>query len=164
MAGEGYLSAADLRDYLGKRLFNELFSEEPDMDVADNHPAVVLVLARSYMLVASRLGPIYSARAAESDDGAVSKFLRDAQLDYAHALSYERRPEVGQRYGREKNFDLYKRADTTLANLRADVLRIPDTDTPPAASTARIRGGILTATGKRVVIDSADGTSNGGDF
>jgi hypothetical protein len=163
-AGEGFIVAADLRTLLGKQLFNELYAEDPGEDVPDNHPAVVQVLRRSRIVIKSYLGPIFTAAEAEFPAGEPSEFLASAQLDLAHAMSYERRPEVAKEYGRTKALDLRKQATVTMDNLRADVQRIPAGDNPPDATTPRTSGGIITFSGSRILIDSPDGTSNGGDF
>lgn len=88
--------------------------------------------------------------------------LRRCALDFAICLSFERHPEYVRSIGEEQRKETrWDRACKRMARIQS-AIQIPPT-LSQAVQPANI-GGIVTDNSKRIIIDGADGTFNGGDF
>jgi hypothetical protein len=158
----GYASETDLRNAIWPGMFKQLFDDTGAGTVAVGATNVLQVLARAHAEVTSYLPRAYDVTPAELPN-AVSQLLVSAEIDFAVAFAFSRRPELAEKLG--ANFiDLtFKRATKKMENIANTVQQIAPNDTPPAAKPNTL-GGIVYDTGPRMLVDSSDGTVNGGDF
>lgn len=87
--------------------------------------------------------------------------MAEAALYYLIAFSYDRRPEFARTEGEGARPNYIKRAEELLTRLVRGMQQMPDYTAQPKPGNV---GGIVYASGPRMVIDSTDGTNNGGDF
>jgi phage gp36-like protein len=88
--------------------------------------------------------------------------LRRSAIDFAVCYAYERRPEYPRTKSEAtKRQTRFERATARMQRIQS-AIQIPPT-LSQAAQPANI-GGIVTDNSKRIIIDGADGTFNGGDF
>jgi hypothetical protein len=158
-----YITPVELRDALSPATYMAIFDDEQcgSTITVDASTAVALVLARAHSRVVSWLGSNYSRIPLVTDAG-IPLLLKDAELNYAIGMSYDRHPEYVRAYGcdpqRKSAWDM---AELTMERIQAAVLRLEDGT--PVAKPKNI-GGIVWESGPRTLTDSLDGTYNGGDF
>jgi hypothetical protein len=90
----------------------------------------------------------------------VPAMIRELTLLYTLAYTYERHPEYS-RIADRGVADMLKRADEMGERLQSAVLRISDYAAQPKPANV---GGIVRDDAQRVIVTSANGTSNRGDF
>lgn len=157
----GYASEADLRNAIWPGMFKQLFDDIGAGTVATGAANVLQVLARAHAEVTSYLQRDFSVTPAELPSS-VSQLLVSAELDYAVAFAFSRRPELSERLGEKYIENLFLRASTKMEAIATSRQIIAPNDTPPAPPGTN--GGIVFASGNRMVIDSIDGTVNSGDL
>lgn len=153
-----YVTATDLRAALSPSTYLAIFDD--DNDGTANADVVALVLQRAHAEVISHLPRAF--RGAPGDIPAdLRPLLQSAELDFAMAFSFERHPEYVRSFGEGQRLSFYKRGRDTMERV-ATGAQWPTSDTTTLAP--RTVGGIVYDHGPRVLTDSPDGTSNGGDF
>lgn len=157
MSDPYYCSSDELRIALGTATFLAIFDENND-GTADAE-AVTLVQVRAHARVVSRLVDVFGANIPASLSTTAPILLKDAELDYATALAWQRHPEYVRAHGKNEAIAAMERADQTMARVQSAIARLSDFATKPANV-----GGVVNDTSSRLVIDSADGTKNSGDF
>jgi hypothetical protein len=127
----------------------------------DASTAVLLTLARAHSRVVSWLGHTYTKVPLVTDTD-VPFLLKDAELNYAIGMSYDRHPEFVRAYGADpQRKNAYDQAELTMTRVQQAILRFVDSPTIAAPANA---GGIVYDSGPRTLTDSLDGTYNGGDL
>lgn len=158
----GYASETDLRAAIWPGMFIQLFDDAGTGTVSNGSASVLQVLALAHAEVISYLPRAYDVTPNELPS-AVSQLLVSAELDFAIAYAFRRRPELAARLGDTFIRDTFARATKKMENVANSVQQIAANDNPPASSPGT-RGGIITDNSHRVLIDNSDGTSNSGDF
>lgn len=171
MALTPLITAADLRNALGLNTYMALYDEDtdgsgqPTGDIAtvDALASVALTLKRAHMRVISRLPAIYN-KIPDGTDSQVSELLRDAEIEFAIGMSYDRHPEYVQRFGMDtKRKGAYQTAMETMDLIQDAVLRIVPNDAPPEAAPRNV-GGVVVDSGNRVFLPNPDGSGGTGDW
>lgn len=154
-----YITADDLLAALGSAAFLAIFDDDNTNDLAavKGTTQVALVVERAHAEVLS-----YVPRAYDDLPSGIPTLLKSAELDYAVALSFERHPEYVRTFGEEKRLERWNRAERKMERI-ADAAQIL-TDNAPAASPATEGGVVVDPNDNRLIISSADGTNNAGDF
>lgn len=156
----GYIKDDELIALLGRPTAIAIFDDDGDGE-PDEAP-MKLVIDRSNVRVAARMPMIYTTAPSEIPS-AVSVLLKDAALDYAAALAFQRHPEYVKTNGEKRAQALYDRAEKTMDLVQQSTLRIPTNDNPPEPKPENI-GGFVADDGPRLINNSLDGTTNAGDF
>lgn len=163
MAWTSIITAEELRLALGRSTYMALFDEDdsgnPTGDVAtvDDFASVALVLKRASVRVLSRLPAIYTSTLPDGADANISVLLKDAALNFAVGMSFDRHPEYVDRFGWDPvRKGAYQTAMETMDLLQDAVLRIPPRDNPPADKPANV-GGVVTDSPNRVFLPGSDG-------
>lgn len=151
-----YVTLTDIEDAVGASAVLACFDDDND-GVADATP-VAAVIARAGAWVDSYMSRAYPGTYPLATTPAE---VKEAALFHAIARMYDRKPEYIRTTGDGARVNYREMGDALLRNLVAGVQAI--TETTPAQGHGPA-GGIVTTTGPRLMIDSPDGTSNGGDF
>ena len=158
-----YITAADLRAALSTSTYMAIYDEEQTGSIVtvDASTAVLLTLARAHSRVVSWLGHTYTKIPLVTDTD-VPFLLKDAELNYAIGLSYDRHPEYVRAYAAEpQRKNAYDQAELTMTRVQEAILRFVDSPTVPTPVNV---GVIVYDTGPHTITDSLDGTWNGGDL
>lgn len=158
-----FITAAELRATLSPATYMAIFDDEQtgSVSLVDASTAVLLTLSRAHIRTVSWLPPSFD-KLPKSSDTDVSILLKDAELNYAVGLSYDRHPEYVRAYGADpQRKAAYDQAELTMTRVQAAVLRLPDS---PSMDEPHNVGGIVYESGPRTLIDSFDGSRNGGDL
>lgn len=158
----GYASETDLRNALWPGIFKQLFDDTGTGTVATGAASVLQVLARAHAEVTSYLPRAYDVTPDELPSS-VSQLLVSAELDYAVAFAFSRRPELAEKLGANYIDLTFKRAAKKMENIANAVQQIAANDHPPAASP-NTSGGVVYDNSRRVLTDDVDGTVLSGDF
>lgn len=94
-------------------------------------------------------------------EATTDKLLKACALDYLVAYSFERHPEYVRSYGEASRSDRWKRAEDTLARIKAGIQRPVSVEVVQRSKTV---GGVIYDKGTRMFIDGPDGAKNSGDF
>lgn len=158
-----YITAADLRAALSSSVYMALFDDEQTGVTAtvDASLGVTLTLARAHSRVVSWLGHTYSKLPLVTDTE-VPYLLKDAELNYAIGMAYDRHPEYVRAYGSDaQRQNAWDQAELTMNRIQEAILRFADAES--VGDPVNV-GGIVYDTGPRTLTDSLDGTYNGGDL
>lgn len=159
MADVLYATQADLEGALSPTTVQMLFDD--DGNGAINQKALIAVLERASREVDSYLARVYVGPFPVVQPK-VPAAIRNATLEFAIAFSFERHPEYVHTYGEHyRSKSRHDRAIAMMERICTGLQEIPDWVLQPKA---RNIGGIIIDDGARTIIDSADGTYNGGDF
>lgn len=154
-----YVTREDLEDSLSPATVLSLFDDEGTGVVSDR--AILGVLARASRTVDSYLARVYVGPFPVTQTP-VPEQIKNAATEFAIAFSFERHPEYVHTFGEQyRAGSRYKRATEMMDRLCQGQQEIPDWTLQPKPRNV---GGIVYATGPRTIIDSPDGTYNGGDF
>lgn len=127
----------------------------------DASTAVNLTLARAHARVVSWLGHTYNQLPLSTDTD-VPFLLKDAELNYAIGMSYDRHPEYVRAYGMDpQRKSAWDQAELCMTRVQQAILRFVDSPTIAAPTNV---GGLIYDTGPHTITDSLDGTRNGGDL
>jgi phage gp36-like protein len=153
-----YHQQADLENAMGVQFVVGCFDDNGD-GVADAAP-VAACIARSEGLVDAYLcTEIVLPLAVPSD-----RLVVEACIEYSTSFAMDRRPEYARRFGDDGGSmrdSHYTRARKILLDVKAAQIELPDNEAlEPAGNT----GAIVYDNSSRMMIDSASGTSNAGDF
>ena len=88
--------------------------------------------------------------------------VKEAALLYAQAMSIERCPEYGARFGEANTLKMREYADKLCERIASGLVKL--VDAPPPTAGVSLRGGIVFTDGPRLISTNSDGTSNTGDF
>jgi hypothetical protein len=156
-----YITQTDLENALSARTILAIFDDNND-GTADPVPIAAVIDRAEGMVDSALLGfqnmPLVNA---------ADRLVKAAALEFAIAFSFERHPEYVRSFGEEARKERWERAQNLLDRIQTRLRRLPDnnaTATVGAGSKQKNVGGIVTDGSRRVVISSADGTWNGGDF
>lgn len=152
-----YIMQADLQAALNPGTFLQCFDDDNDGSVDDDDPNVAQVIRRAHSEVLSYLPRVYDGL-----PNATPTLLFSAELDYALAFSFDRHPEFAKTYGTEQRDSAWKRAEGKMERVANSIQQL--TDNAPAAAPATEGGIVCDPNPRHVICDSADGTSNSGDF
>lgn len=168
MAGEQapLITAQELRDALGRNTYMALFDEDDegqstgDVATVDVSRPVLLTLARAHARVRSRLAAVWT-QIPKSTDPQIPLLLKDAELNFAIGMAYDRHPEYVNRFGWDPvRKGAYQIATDTMELIQDAVLRVDD----PSPGTPVNVGGTVIDNGNRVFLPNPDGTNNSGDW
>lgn len=151
-----YVALSDIEDTVGVAATLTCFDDDND-GVADAG-FVEAVITRACAWVDSYMSRAYPGTYPLATTPAE---VKEAALFHAIARMYDRKPEYVRTTGDGARVNYREMGDALLRNLVAGVQAI--TETSPAQGYGPA-GGIVATTGPRLMIDSPDGTSNGGDF
>ncbi len=155
-----FITADDLKNALGPSTFLTIFD---DLSTGSVPAAPVdLIIKRAHAEVMSYLPRVYDTMPAELP-APVPAILMSAELDYAVAFSFERHPEYVRTFGEQKRLERWNRAEKKMERIASAIQEIAPNDSPPEGKP-RTSGGIVYDNARRMLIDSPDGTFNGGDF
>jgi hypothetical protein len=157
-----YITQTDLENALSARTIQAIYQDDPDSPTI-NAVAVEAVIDRAEAMVDSALLGFQIMPLVNPAD----RLAKAAALEFAIAFSFERHPEYVRSFGEEARKERWERAQNLLDRIQTGLRRLPDnnaTATVGAGSKQKNVGGIVTDGSRRVVISSADGTWNGGDF
>lgn len=147
-----YITPVDVENRLSQQVVKQIYDDDESGD-ADAGPVAGLC-ADASSKVASYLRANYSLDAvAENTPYEVVRLT----LDVATAYAAQRFPSYVKRDWEK----LMKAAESDLMKLRDGQTRLDVTTSPEPSRTV---GGIVYDSGPRMIVDSADGTSNQGDF
>lgn len=153
-----YVSAADLQAALSPATYLAIFDDNNDGTA--NPDVVALIIKRAHAETISHL-----PRAFRGAPGTIptdlQPLLQSAELDFAMAFSFERHPEYVRSFGEGPRLSFYKRGIEKMERI-ATGAQWPTSDT--ATLQPRTVGGVVYDLGPRTMVDSMNGTSNGGDF
>lgn len=154
-----YLVQDDLESALSPSTVLALYDDENKGVV--NQTALNAVLTRASRWVDSYLARVYVGPFPVSQLP-VPEIIKDAAIEFAIAFSFERHPEYVQTYGEQYRAGTrFKRACEMMDRICQGQQEIPDWNLQPKPRNV---GGIITSAGPRTIIDSPDGSVNGGDF
>lgn len=156
----GYITGTDLQAALSPATYLAVFDDSNVGTV--NTSAVALVIERAHAEVASYL-PRITRTYPGAIPSAVQSLLRAAELEYAMAFAFERHPEYVRSFGEGPRLDMFKRAQARMEAI-ATGAQFATGDAVAPLNPAPVTGGIVVVSGPRMLVDSLDGTSNGGDF
>jgi hypothetical protein len=138
VALEPLITAAELRNALGRSTYMALYDEDENGEVSgdvaavDASAGVTLVRQRAHVLVVSRLPSIWRGAIPDGTDERQSMLLKHAELLYAEALSYDRHPEYVSRFGLDPVRDgKYKAGNETMNMIQELVLTVVPNDAAP---------------------------------
>lgn len=151
-----YLTQTDLEIAIGAQAVATLFDNGSG---AVDTAALDLVFSRAGAWVDAYLATVY--RGPWPIPSPTPVMVKEAALTMAIGLSYDRRPEFVRQVFGEARRDYRKEAKDALKMFAEGNLTIVENS--PAKSDT-ITGGIVYASGPRLIVDSPDGTSNTGDF
>jgi hypothetical protein len=158
-----YITAAELRAALSPSVYMAIFDDEQigsTIEVDASVP-VQLVLARAHARVVSWLPHTYT-QLPLSTDLEVPYLLKDAELNYAIGMSFDRHPEYVRSYGMDpQRKSAWDQAELCMTRVQQAILRFADS---PSINAPTNSGGIVFDTGPHTITDSLDGTRNGGDL
>lgn len=163
MSLEPFVTAAELRAALSLATYLALFDDEQtgSTDIVDASLPVTLTLSRAHVRVVSWLPNSYSTNPT-ADDSDVSVLLKDAELNYAVGMAFDRHPEYSRQYGEDpRRKAAFDQAELTMTRVQSAVLRLVDS---PSLGIPALAGGVCYESGPRTITDSLDGTHNGGDL
>ncbi len=155
----GFASETDLRNALWPGIFKQIFDDTGAGSVATGAANVLQVLARAHAEVTSYLQRVYDVVPDELPD-AVSQLLVSAELDYAVAFAFSRRPELSERLGEKYIENMFSRAAKKMEAIATSKQIVAPNDNAPAP--AGTQGGIVTSEGARITFNDDGGA--GGDF
>lgn len=154
-----YASENDLRNALSPATVIALFDDE-NAGTAEAG-ALKAVLDRASRWVDSYLARVYVGPFPVTQTP-VPATIKLATLEFAIAFAFERHPEYVHTYGEQyRASSRFKRGTEIMDRLCQGQQEIPDWSLQPKPRNV---GGIITSEGPRTIIDSVDGTYNGGDF
>lgn len=155
-----WLSQADLEGAMSVATVAAIFDDQNTGTL--NVAAMGLVIDRGEHEVLSWLIDEYGQDVLTNStlqaDLADDIFLKGCALEYTVAYAFDRHPEYVRANGRERG-DRFKRAQERMER----VLQSRQRPTSMPKVPANV-GGFVVDNGPRLVVDSADGTSNAGDF
>lgn len=157
-----YLVQKDLENALSARTIQAIFQDDPD-DAAINADAVESVIDRAEAMVDAALLGFQPMPLTNPAD----RLVKAAALEFAIAFSFERHPEYVRSFNEEQRAGRWKRAQDLLDMIQAAQRRLPDNNAQlieGGGSPQKNVVGLLYDGSRRMVIDSADGTHNGGDL
>lgn len=154
-----YITQADLEGALSPATVLALFNDG-DLGVVST-TSLLSVLVRASTEVDSYLARVYKGPFPVTQVP-VPAIIKNCTIEFAIAFSFERHPEYVQTYGEQyRGTTRYKRACEMAERLATGLQETPDWVLSPKGQNV---GGIIYANGPRTIIDSPNGTSNGGDF
>jgi hypothetical protein len=164
MALDPLITGEDLRLALSKATFLALFDDEltGEVEVVESSPEVAQVLRRAHIRTVSWLGANYNKVPLVTDTD-VSELLKDAELNYAIGMSYDRHPEYVRQYGEDvKRKAAYEQAELCMMRVQEATLRL--VDSPSMAEPENV-GAVIVDSGQRqfLGVDSS-GALNSGAF
>lgn len=153
-----YIQQSDLENARGVQFIVGCFDDNGD-GVADAAP-VAAVITRAEGMVDAFLKTQVTLPIPASAD----RLIVEACIEYAMSFTCDRRPEYARRFGGDAN-DMskghYGRARTLCLDIKSAQIELPDNqDLEPAGNT----GAIIHDCSKRMIVESAGGGYNGGDF
>lgn len=154
-----YITKADLEAALSPATVLALFNDEDQGTVY--MPALLTLLQRASNEVDSYLarsfkGPFPVAQSP------VPAIIKNCTIEFAIAFSFERHPEYVHTFGEQyRGSTRYARACAMAERLATGLQETPDWVLYPKGTNV---GGIIVNSGPRTIVDSPDGTYNGGDF
>jgi len=158
-----YITAAELRAALSPATYMAIWDDEQcgSTTEVDASTAVALVLARAHAKTVSWLGHTYTKIPLITDTD-VPFLLKDAELNYAIGMSFDRHPEYVRAYGMDpQRKSAWDQAELCMTRIQQAILRFADA---PSIAAPTNSGGIVYDTGPHTITDSLDGTWNGGDL
>ena len=147
-----YITQADLEGFIGPTVVAAIFDD--DNSGAVSQTALTEILTLACFRVDAKIARVYSGPFPLTT---VPQMVKHAALLFAKALSYERSTEYVRQYG-DAPMKAAKEFIEEVCEARA---YLTDNAGQPVPLNV---GGIVTNSGPRVLVDSPDGTSNGGDF
>lgn len=155
-----YLQQADLENAISPHTLVELFDDNTD-GIADTGP-LNAVIDRAEAQVNSYLIRAYPNLTLPIAQNPESNVVRQAALMFAIPFSFLRHPEYVRTFGENpRGQSMLDQAHAFMERLCDGRQYLFDVPAEPKPATA---GGIVMDSGPRTVIDSLDGTKNGGDF
>lgn len=157
------IDAETLRNTVSPEVYVAVFDDTNcgDLAVIDVSGPVTEVIDDANMLVLASL-PANYATIPDGADTSIPVLLKTAVRLYLRYFTFIRRPEYTRVTGRDES-GLLEYADKIMGRIRAGILQIPPKDNPQHIAPGNL-GGIVYESGPRTMVDSADGTFNGGDF
>lgn len=152
-----YLTLAELVVAMSPAVVTAIFDDDSDSVI--DEASVEEFIDRGSAMTDSVIAPVYSGPFPITQQP-VPAMIKEHTLQWTLFFILERFPEFTRTLGQNQE-NRYKQAVTLGERLQSAVLRIPDLTSQPKPANV---GGIVRDDGKRIFIDSADGTSNRGDF
>jgi hypothetical protein len=153
-----YIVQADLENALSPSTILAIFEDQNTGAV--NTTALNDICARATARVDSWIAAVYDGPFPITQSP-VPAMCKELALEYGVAFCFERHPEYVRTFGELPRAERWKRADELGLRLQKAVQRMPDYTAQPKPRNV---GGIVYDSGPRTIVDSADGTRNGGDF
>jgi hypothetical protein len=154
---QAYITPAEFKTYLGPDTTIALFDEGNAGFVDDSDAALVLVIMLAHAEVLSYLVTENVTLPAEVP-ATVSFLLKLAELDYAMAIAFQRKPEYVRTFGEDKRTQGTRdRAEKRMLDIKNAVREIPGAPKPANV------GGRVTNDVPRL-FGYSNGSYNGGDF
>jgi phage gp36-like protein len=150
-----YLTQEDLENELSRKLLLEIFDDDTTGEIDTGQ--IQHFIDKGEAEVDSQLAGFYGMPLGDLND----RLVRLAALDYTVAFIYERHPEAVQQFGDAIQVNRYERAEKRMQKVQSALKRL--TENSPSKGPKNI-GGIVYDSGPRLMVDSANGTYNGGDF
>lgn len=163
MALAPLITGEDLRIALSKATFLALYDDEQtgDMETIETSAEVGQTLRRAHIRTVAWLGNNYNKVPLVTDTD-VSELLKDAELNYAIGISYDRHPEYVRQYGEDvKRKAAYDQAELCMQRVQEAVLRL--VDSPSMAEPENV-GAVIVDSGQRTFLGTTNGVVNSGDF
>jgi hypothetical protein len=151
-----WLEQTDLVNNLSVATFSAIFAD-PTTGIV-NLDFVASVIERAEQEVLSWLVDEYGPAIESAQGLGADLFLKGAALEYAIVYAFDRYPEYIRANGKERE-QRYARAEARMAR----VLQSRQRPTSLPITPANV-GGAVVDNGPRIAVDSADGTSNMGDY
>ena len=152
-----YIQQVDIENAMGPAFVVGCFDDNGD-GVADPAP-VAAVISRAEGLVDAFL----TTEVALPIPVPADRLVKEACVEYAISFAMDRRPEYARRFGDDSSGrdTHYKRARQLMLDVKAAQVELPDNESlEPVANV----GALVYDNSSRMIIDSAGGQSNGGDF
>lgn len=159
MAEIYYATQQDLENALSPATVLALYDDGNSGSINQTALLGVLKRARGWVdsyLATQYLGPF------PVPQSPVPVAIVNAALEFAISFSFERHPEYVHTYGESYRATArFDRACEMMARIVGGIQEIPDWTLQPKGRNV---GGIIIQSGPLTIIDSPDGTKNGGDF
>jgi uncharacterized protein DUF1320 len=154
-----YWNRTDLENALGPATVAAIYDDAVAADGSINDGALTSVQQRSDATVNSYIAVNYPKATLPVDP--VPDTLKFASLEYGIVYSRDRKPEYWKTTQEHERQERLKAANAQMDQYIAAQRFLYDMAVEPKPANV---GGLVYDTGPRTIIDSADGTSNGGDF
>lgn len=157
---ELYVTPQDLRYAINPRTLAACFVPEDEGEGIDNE-ALLSVLRRASDRCRSYLPRAYQLAVAGQPTAEVPAGIKNAAIEYAVCFAHERHPEFVRAFDAGEHARRLARADKQMERIATGAEYLPDNAAEPEPATV---GGLVYSQDARVVVDSADGTRNRGDW